>query len=391
MRPGTPGFVGERLRAAREARGLTGASLAEMLGVSRAAIAQYENARQSPSPNVLRKISDHLNVPLHHFLCPMPRGASGVIFYRSLSSATKAARRKAEQRYTWLREIVAYLRRYVRFPSVDIPASSIAEGRVSQISQREIEELASSTRRYWRISDGPIANTLLLLEKNGVVVARHELDSEKLDAFSEWNPADGTPYIILNSQKACAVRSRFDVGHELAHLILHRNVSQGTFNTQATFSLMEDQANRFSGAFLLPESSFTRDLHTVSLDSLRALKAKWRVSVGVMIKRVGQLGLISEEAERRLWLNYSRRGWRKREPLDEQLEEEQPRYLRRCVELLLEKGVVSSEELPFQLALASSDVEQLVGLPDGFFNAERTPVSLIGHEAIRVIPFPGRG
>ena len=38
MKLGTPGFVGPRLREAREGRGLTAMSLAELLGITRSAI-----------------------------------------------------------------------------------------------------------------------------------------------------------------------------------------------------------------------------------------------------------------------------------------------------------------------------------------------------------------
>jgi Zn-dependent peptidase ImmA (M78 family) len=288
----------------------------------------------------------------------------------------------------WLREIVEYLRRYIKFPKKNVPDFGISEGKPSQIDAEYIDELAAEARRAWGIGDGPIPNMAALLEKNGVVVARHDLDSNKLDAFSEWNRHDETPYVILNSEKASAVRSRYDAGHELAHLLLHRGVTQATLNTRSMFSLMEEQANRFSGAFLLPESTFTKDLHSLSLDSLRVLKPKWRVSVGVMIKRVAHLGLVSESEERRLWINYGRRGWRRREPLDDQLAEEQPRYIRRCIELLIEKDVVPREELPFRLALPAQDIENLIGLPSGFFSPPEPEVALTRDTERDVIPFP---
>jgi len=390
MRPGTPGFISERLRSAREARGLSAASLAAVIGVSRAAITQYEKGRQSPSPEVMRLISDRLNLPLHHFLRAVPATENGVVFYRSLSSATKAARAKAQQRYAWFREVITYLRQYVKFPAINLPEFDLAGNDPADIRQENIEELAAQTRRFWGIGDAPIGNTVMLLERNGVILARHELDSDRLDAFSEWNQEDETPYVVLNSEKGSAARSRFDVAHELAHLILHRHVRKVTLNTPAMFSLMEDQAHRFSGAFLLPRQTFAKDLHAVSLDSLRSIKAKWRVSVGAMIKRAAHLGFISEAEERRLWINYGRRGWRKHEPMDDQLENEKPRYVRRCIELLVEKEIVAREVFPTQIALPALDVEQLTGLPEGFFDPTEPRIELKTESAPDVIRFPQR-
>src|SRR5580704_6132825 len=120
MRPGTPGFVGGRLRAARRARGLSAALMARLVGVTRAAITHYEKGHQSPSPKTLSSIAEHLGLPSHHFLRPVLPTTEGVIFYRSLSSATKSARSKAQQKYEWVREIVSYLRRFVRLPEVTL-------------------------------------------------------------------------------------------------------------------------------------------------------------------------------------------------------------------------------------------------------------------------------
>ena len=70
MRPGTPGFSPHRLKAARQARGLTGAALAELVSISRSAISQYERGIQTPSPKVVQEIADKLNLPAHYFVTP---------------------------------------------------------------------------------------------------------------------------------------------------------------------------------------------------------------------------------------------------------------------------------------------------------------------------------
>src|SRR3712207_3322857 len=103
MRPGTPGFIGARLRESREARGMTASALAEIVGVTRAAISQYENGHQSPAPAVMRSISAALNMPVQRFLKPLYRREQGVVYYRCMSTATKTARQRAERRYEWLR------------------------------------------------------------------------------------------------------------------------------------------------------------------------------------------------------------------------------------------------------------------------------------------------
>src|SRR4051794_24848041 len=121
MRPGTPGFVGERLRAAREARGISSASaLAEMLQVSRAAVSQYEGGQQTPSPDVMHEISSVLKLPVQYFLRSYGH-IDGLRFFRSLSSATQSIRARARRKCDWLSEITGFLRQYLQFPKVDFP------------------------------------------------------------------------------------------------------------------------------------------------------------------------------------------------------------------------------------------------------------------------------
>ena len=72
MRLGTPQFIGERLREAREARGMTQITLGELLGITNRAISQYEKGLASPHPEVMKNIPDKLNLPAQFFFTPLP-------------------------------------------------------------------------------------------------------------------------------------------------------------------------------------------------------------------------------------------------------------------------------------------------------------------------------
>ena len=210
MRPGTPGFVGARLREAREARQLTASALADLLEVSRQAVSQYENGVQSPAPPVMRRVTEVLRLPYHFFFAMPNPEETDVIFYRSLESATKAARIRAARRYAWLRSIVRYLRDVVQFPKVEFPDLEFpADPR--QITDDQIEQAAADTRRFWGLKEHSISNVTWLVENHGAIVSRFDLLSDKLDAFSQWNQSDCTPYLVLGSDKGSAVRSRYDV------------------------------------------------------------------------------------------------------------------------------------------------------------------------------------
>ncbi len=368
MKPGTPGFVGERLREAREAHEMTITALSEILGVSKQAISQYEKGVQTPRPEVMERLAARLNLPMRFFLQPRPETAFNTVFFRSMSSATNSARGRGKIRFGWLKEMVAYLRQFVLFKDVHLPDFDIPQDPLV-LNPEKIEWYARECRRKWDMGDGAITNVVLLLENNGIVVTRGQL-GEKLDAFSEWSTSDNTPYIFLGTDKQTAVRSRFDAAHELGHLLLHRSIPKNLLNNSRDFNLIERQADRFAAAFLLPAEIFLRDLSFPSLDAFRVLKEKWKVSIQMMIMRCWHLNIVNDEERQRLFVNLNRRGWRKKEPLDDRLAPERPVFLRRCFELLIENHVQSREDILSTLPFRISDIEELTELPKGFLEEQ---------------------
>lgn len=385
MKPGTPGFIGARLKEGREARGISAVTLAELVDVSRQAISQYENDLQTPRPEIMDKICQVLNLPPHFFWRSMDKEeVFHKIFYRSMRSSTKMARERAECKYNWLRDIADYLRKFIEFPQVNFPDFKLSSN-PHMISSNDIEEIALATRRHWKLGDGPISNIVLLLENNGVIVTRGELVADTLDAFSEWYElcSQNTPYVFLGKDKDSAVRSRYDASHELGHLILHRSIDKSYLTRPAEFNLIEEQAHRFAGAFLLPSSTFAKEFSVPTLDTFRALKSKWRVSIATMISRSQELGLISSEGARRLWINLTRRGWRTREPLDDTLPTENPQLLSRGFQLLVDNKIQTRDEIMVALPYSLRDIEELACLTTNFLDETPPTVNVVGLNTFR--------
>jgi Zn-dependent peptidase ImmA (M78 family)/DNA-binding XRE family transcriptional regulator len=365
MRPGTPQFIGERLREAREVRGHTQITLSEVLGVSNSAISQYEKGVTSPYPEIMDKLLTALNFPANFFFTPpRPPEEETIVFYRSRKSATIAARKRAEWKYTWLKEVVDYLSQFFEFPNVNFPNCPFTEDPFD-ISMKHIEIAASSLRTFWGLGDKIISNTVYLLENNGAIVTKLPFDNEALDAFSNWRWIENRPYVILGSDKLSASRSRLDVCHELGHMVLHRNVKKEDFKKKSVFDLIEDQAYAFAGAFLMPASSFASEF-IPNLIALQSLKMRWNVSIAAMIMRGRNLGLLSEDQERNLWRNYARKGYRRHEPLDDQIEHESPAVLRQSFETLIEHKIQTKDQILSSFCLGQKDIEELAVLPEGF-------------------------
>lgn len=386
MRIGTPGFVGARLTEARQARGLTGTDLADLIGVSPQSVSQYEHGKQSPSPEMIELISGKLNMPLAYFTRPIRHTEINPIYWRGRTTATRAARDRAEIRLVWIREILDYLAGFFDFPHLDVPKIPDLPKDFRQIDTDIIETASAYVRMHWRIPEGPMPDLLLEMENNGIVVSRIIVGAEKLDAFSQWSSVYRIPFVVLGRDKASAARQRFDAAHELAHLVLHNNVDPKRLNSAADYKILEDQAHYFASAILLPADAFINALWMPTLDGMLALKDSWKVSVGAMIKRCKSLDIIDDEGEKRLWINYNRRGWRKAEPYDIKIEKERPRLLRRSISQLISEEEQSVSQILAAIPIAPRDIEELCDIDPGTLTGDTAEVRAMPVLKTRVRP-----
>jgi Zn-dependent peptidase ImmA (M78 family)/transcriptional regulator with XRE-family HTH domain len=370
MKIGTPGFVKERLTQARQARGLNGTELADLIGVTPQSVSQYERGKQTPSPEMLSMISDKLNIPASYFMRETETTERNPIFWRGRSTATRAARDRAEIRLIWLREIIDYLTDFFDFPVLDLPELELPRD-FREIDTELLEAAASFVRSHWRVGDSAMPDLLLEMENNGIILSRVFVGAEKLDAFSQWSDKYKIPFVMLGRDKSSACRQRFDAAHELAHVVLHRAVDPKRLNSAADYKILEDQAHYFASALLMPAESFSNDLYAPTLDAMLSIKERWRVSVAAMIKRCEALDIISDDGARRLWINYNRRGWRIVEPFDGKIEKERPRLLRRSMTMLLSEQEQSVAQVLAAVPLTPKDIEELCDLDVGTLTGDR--------------------
>lgn len=400
MRAGVAGFQPERLIQARLCRGLTQTALATMIGKSSPSVSKWERGEQVPESDALEKLAQQLGMPSSWFVRSPPNYGEAVCFFRSNSSVTKAAQTISEIRLKWLNELSLTLQEWLDWPEINVPRLGASDH--LQITDSEIEQMALECRKVWRLGLGPISDVVLALENAGVICLREELGFANMDGSSRWFETDNRPYVFLAADKANGVRSRFDAAHELGHLVLHGDVTSVDFQKKERYAEIERQAHRFAGAFLLPAESFAAEVTRPSLDTFQALKPRWKVSVGAMISRCKQLGIIDDDYATRLWKNYSARGWRKGEPMDDKIPFESTRLLPRAVDLLLSEGGLTKDGLLATLGLGARDCEQLCGLSEDFFAHQsanvtelrlklKSPQTTIASTGTGgVIPFPSR-
>jgi Zn-dependent peptidase ImmA (M78 family)/transcriptional regulator with XRE-family HTH domain len=403
MKFGVQNFHGRRLTEARLARGRFKNSLATSIGVSGMAISHYEGCADNPQHDKLRLLAGELNFPFEFFLRPAWPEELELVFWRQRSSETKLAREMTEQRMRWLCEIFSFLDGEVDFPEIDLPKLNLPTD-FRLITPEMIEEAAMRVRAHWGLRELPIPDVTLALENAGIPVVNLEIASEKQDGFCFHSPALGRSFVGINIYNVSAARARFDAGHELGHIVLHRHVTPQESRDPVFHKMLEQQAHRFAGAFLFPRKSFIAEVGAPTLYYFSDLKRRWGMSIAAMVFRAFNLGVIDEDEKSALYHNMARRRWRGvlREPFDshKDMPLERPRMLRRGMELVVGSGVFGRSAIKTSLALPQSEIEQIAGLRAGFLNeADVIPLALpkrggafrtLDLETGSVLEFPGR-
>ena len=361
-------FNGNRLKTARQYRGLTVEELAQKINVSKQAVSQYETGRIEDVPfQRIFSISNVLNFPYQYFVQDdIPSLKTGATYFRSLMKTSKKYRLAQEIKMEHIAVIYSYLSEYVDFPNLNIP--SLEEKAYTPTKAAKV------LRDFWGLEDKPIENIMQTVEQNGIIVTTFSTETDDIDAFSQYvRLVDSDLFIIaLSNNKESAARINFDIAHELGHIMLHEWSENEEVLTREEFKQKEKEANEFAAAFLLPKETFTQDviLDPQRLDYYVQLKRKWKVSIAAMLYRSCDLGLISQGQYQYMIRVMQNKGWRKTEPLDKTMKATQPSLLADAVGLLLDNNVFTTKEFVDELenmgmAMNPDELDVLLNLQKG--------------------------
>ncbi len=290
--------IGGRIKQARKASNLSLRKLADKVGVSAMAISKYERDQVVPSSGVMLRLSQALKVKSDFFFRP-----------GTLSIQLQAYRKHSvlggkEQEAIQMR-IQDWVERYLEVESLfpeEYHAACLPLYKTN--SPDEIETIALELRDHWNLGYDPIENLVQVLEDQGIKVGIIS-GFEHFDACTF--KANGDPVIVTKSELS-GDRQRFNLGHELGHLILE---AQGDL-------LPEPAANRFVGAFLVPAETARFELGArrtdLNVNELYMLKHKYGLSMQAWIYRAKDLSIITENTAARLFQQFRVKGWYRQEP-----------------------------------------------------------------------------
>lgn len=316
----TPSFNPSRLTLARERQGLTKQRLAELCKVSRRAVSLWE-AGEVDSPPV-ELISEVLGFPVGFFYADdAPEIREEWVSFRALSSLSARQVSRVIASSQLAVEFADWVDSRYKTPVLEVPV-------IPENPPMSPVAMAENTRSDWNLSDKPIPDLLGMLEKRGVRVFSLPAGDREVDAFSFYR--EDRAYIFLNTGKS-AERLRFDLAHELGHLVLHRGARKNRSRE------LEHEANEFAASFLISADRLNAQIvGLLRFDDVFKLKNYWRVSAMAMVERLWSLKHISDWTRRQWIIELTKRGFRATEP--DGIRPEQSKFFTQLFKLMREDG-----------------------------------------------------
>jgi Zn-dependent peptidase ImmA (M78 family)/transcriptional regulator with XRE-family HTH domain len=328
-------FDGGRLTLARQLAGLRKNALASLIDKTPTAVAGYESGLKKPAPATVAALALALQVE-PGFFSARPRhltAANAAPHFRSLRSTSQISRDQAHAYGCLAVEIATAIERHVEFPARDLPSRPVA---AEEFTAQAPEAAAALVRKHWDLPPGPVGHLVRLVENHGGLVVFSPLDNATVDAYSL--DTAHRPIILLNPLKDDYYRQRFDVAHELGHLVMHVDAEPGS-------RVIEDQAHRFAAELLMPADEIADELpNRADWRRLGQLKQHWNVSLQALLFRARTLKVMSDVTYRNAMATVSSRGWRRREPGPMPMLE-QPSLLPRAIKLLRDEAHVDEQVL----------------------------------------------
>lgn len=352
-------FDPARLSQARRISKMSKTDLHRKVGVSAAAIGQYERGEVRPRAETVAALAAALGVPPGFFALGRPRVQVDIAeaSFRRLRSTTVTQQQQATAYVEQAWELSCYLEESVEFPKLDLPAWAHADS----LDVPDPASAARAMRQHWMLGTAPIQHLVYQLEQHGILTVFFSMredsaldEKSRIDAFSTI--ALPRPMIVLTPDKANDVlRHRFSAAHELGHIVLHHG-------RQGTDSQLERQADMFAAEFLTPRDVIRDQLpRRINFNRYEELSQLWGVSITSLIFRSRELELISESTARRAYITLN--GITRRPMPVHDYPGERPELLKSALELLDEAGVPLTQ-VAEDLQMTTRHIRRLADIDD---------------------------
>lgn len=318
----------ERIRCARETAGLSKVQLAESLGVTSRTVANYEEVGAPVSKAAV--LADALQV-MPSFFSVSPHApliedlSEGQVWFRSLRKSTVRQRRSAVGHGRNALLFFRWIEDHFRLPECDLTFADSAGMRP--------DLAATMLRAILGYGENPLPEMTSLAEAHGIRLFSLPTVGREIDAFNFM--FDGVPYIAVDTSKT-AERVRFDIAHEIGHLMMHEMVSEDV--AAAGTRDIEGEAHSFAANLLMPKRRVLGMVPThASVSQIVAAKRYFKVSAMAMARRAYEMGRLSEWEYRQACSELTVQGYKSGEPRG--LRPEQSKVFRFVADTNRQKGI----------------------------------------------------
>lgn len=289
-----------RVILARQRAGLSKSALAHKAGTTPRTVTTWESV--GPPASRLHQIATVTGMPPEFFSAKeIDLLDEKQVFFRARRRSPSVLLRRSTAFGALGVEFYRSISEYFRTPALSLLDSD---------TRNSPQDAALALRLAWGMGLAPAPNLVQMAEAHGIRVLGIPLADVKVDAFSFWS-AQGRPFIFLSRVKT-AERSRFDLAHEIGHLVLHSDVTR---TEEATDRQIEHEANIFAAEFLLPTESLRAKLSgPPSLDTLMKIKTTYGTSAIATARSIYDAGVLSDWGYRQMLATLTTRGFNQGEP-----------------------------------------------------------------------------
>ena len=329
---------------AREYKGITQSRLAaEIDGLTQGNLSRIEKGLIGITPELLLKIARYLDFPLSFFNKCQVKTPISEFYYRKRASMSRKVLIQLEATMDIYRLIVDEL-----LSSFDIPEFNLSQFDLE--SGGSPEQVARKIRQELGLPKGPIENLISVVESHGIMIIELSSPTSKFDGITLFTDSN-QPIIFVNKDMPND-RKRFTIAHELGHLIMHIPFSIPPDRDE------EGEANKFAGEFSMPELDCFNQLLNMGFRDLALHKRYWQMSMAFIITRANAIRAIPEQKTKYFRIELSRRGWRKKEPINVYLD--QPGLLSSLVKAHMDDLNYTIDDLRELLGLSAQGYQQLL-------------------------------
>lgn len=348
-------MIGERIKQARKAAGLSLRALADRAGVTAMAISKYEGGKSTPSSRVLLDLSKALGVRTEYFFRPVKIELQEMK-HRKHSRLPKKALDQIEG------DVKEQLERFIELeqllPNGPVQAFKLPENLPAPVATLdEVEAVARDLRASWGLGVDPIPVLTDMLEERGIKVFQSQAINDRFDGMAAT--VDGIPVVVVGRGWP-GDRQRFTLAHELGHLVLQGRLAPDVEDEAA--------ANRFAGAFLAPADEVRKELGETRVwlepRELEVLKKTYGLSMQGWMHRAKDLGILPDVHYVEMRKFFSSRGWNKTEP-GEQYPPERPQLFDQLVYRALGQDLISESKAAELLRMPLTEFQKKRNMPSG--------------------------